>query len=81
MEIGSEQVDKLLWAKKSETPLTAYFPLTDHIVGKGSERKREGGSEGEIERESDKQLISLCACGCCGGEKNSNIIFFFPHLP
>lgn len=33
MEIGSEQVDKLLLAKKNEPVLTAYFPLSDHIVG------------------------------------------------
>lgn len=33
MEIGSEQVDKLLLANKSEPLLTAYFPLTDHIPG------------------------------------------------
>lgn len=77
MEMGSEQVDKLLWAKKSEPLLTAYFPLTDHIVGQGSERKRGGGREGEIERESDKQFIFLCTVRVFVLETKTAISSFF----
>lgn len=51
-------MDKLLWVKKSEPLLIAYFPLTDHIVGWSRERK--GGGRG---RERKWQAINFpCVC-------------------